>query len=143
LVSELQLGNWLPAGIAFGCYPENQMNRFQLVEEHIPEYQFDRSGEEAKALAAFESLLKPARPSKLPSGTGEIGQSFKLESGEAMEQKSINLRKCPACGSRDYLFRGRKKIAPRPGQGEAIETKFRCKPCAHEWTESATPRQPH
>jgi transposase-like protein len=42
---------------------------------------------------------------------------------------------CPACGSPNYTFRSRKKIAPEPGQeGEAaIETKYRCKACEHEW----------
>jgi transposase-like protein len=44
-------------------------------------------------------------------------------------------RTCPQCGSSDYLFRGRKRVAPEPGQvgGEAVETKYRCKACEHEW----------
>jgi DNA-directed RNA polymerase subunit M/transcription elongation factor TFIIS len=42
---------------------------------------------------------------------------------------------CPACGSGNYSFRSRKRITPEPGQegGEAIETKYRCKACEHEW----------
>jgi DNA-directed RNA polymerase subunit M/transcription elongation factor TFIIS len=42
---------------------------------------------------------------------------------------------CPACGSGNYIFRSRKKITPEPGQEgeEAIETKYRCKACEHEW----------
>jgi DNA-directed RNA polymerase subunit M/transcription elongation factor TFIIS len=41
-------------------------------------------------------------------------------------------RTCPKCGSTDYLFRGRKKVT-EPGKPEAVETKYRCKGCGHEW----------
>jgi DNA-directed RNA polymerase subunit RPC12/RpoP len=41
-------------------------------------------------------------------------------------------RNCPACGSRDYAFRGRKKIA-EDGQPEQSETKYRCSTCQTEW----------
>jgi transposase-like protein len=41
---------------------------------------------------------------------------------------------CPKCGSGDYTFRGRKKIEAAQGHEAAIETKYRCKPCGHEWT---------
>lgn len=61
---------------------------------------------------------------------------------QRVEQEVSNVRKCPACGSRDYVFRGRKKIASQPGRAEDIETRFRCKPCAHVWKERATPGQP-
>jgi DNA-directed RNA polymerase subunit M/transcription elongation factor TFIIS len=44
-------------------------------------------------------------------------------------------RKCPECGSENYLFRGRKKIPAEAGQGEAMDTKYRCKACEHVWTE--------
>jgi DNA-directed RNA polymerase subunit M/transcription elongation factor TFIIS len=40
---------------------------------------------------------------------------------------------CPKCGSGDYQFRGRKKVAAAGGQPEATETKYRCKRCEHEW----------
>lgn len=44
-----------------------------------------------------------------------------------MDQPS---KTCPACGSNDYQFRTRKKIEePEP----AVETKYRCKACGHEW----------
>jgi DNA-directed RNA polymerase subunit M/transcription elongation factor TFIIS len=45
-----------------------------------------------------------------------------------------NDRTCPKCGSGDYQFRGRKKIVGE-GKPEAVETKYRCKPCGHEWRE--------
>ena len=37
------------------------------------------------------------------------------------------------CGSGDYAFRGRKSIEPGEGQAAAVETKYRCKACSHEW----------
>jgi DNA-directed RNA polymerase subunit M/transcription elongation factor TFIIS len=40
---------------------------------------------------------------------------------------------CPKCGSGDYQFRSRRKIAAADGQGEQTETKYRCKGCGHEW----------
>jgi DNA-directed RNA polymerase subunit M/transcription elongation factor TFIIS len=40
---------------------------------------------------------------------------------------------CPKCGSRDYTFRGRRKIEPAEDQEAAVETKYRCKTCLHEW----------
>src|SRR5689334_2999979 len=42
-------------------------------------------------------------------------------------------RTCPKCGSGDYLFRGRKKIEPTEDQETAVETKYRCQACGHEW----------
>jgi DNA-directed RNA polymerase subunit M/transcription elongation factor TFIIS len=50
-----------------------------------------------------------------------------------MEQSVTAGRSCPACGSTDCLFRGRKKVALEPGV--AVETKYRCKACNHEWKE--------
>jgi len=46
-----------------------------------------------------------------------------------MEQSKPIFRNCPNCGSGEYTFRGRKKIAPEPGQAEveAVETKYCCK----------------
>lgn len=44
-------------------------------------------------------------------------------------------KQCPKCSSADYLFRSRKMIEANPEQlqPEAINTKYRCKPCGHEW----------
>jgi DNA-directed RNA polymerase subunit M/transcription elongation factor TFIIS len=42
-------------------------------------------------------------------------------------------RTCPKCGSGDYHFRGRKKIEPTEDQEAAVETKYRCQACGHEW----------
>lgn len=46
-----------------------------------------------------------------------------------MEQTA---KTCPQCGSGDYAFRSRKKVADESGT-EAVETKYRCKACGHEW----------
>ena len=43
-------------------------------------------------------------------------------------------RVCPKCGSSDYQFRSRKKVSEE-GSPEAVETKYRCKACTHEWRE--------
>jgi len=52
-----------------------------------------------------------------------------------MDQPAMPSRSCPACGSADYQFYSRKKITPEPSQvgRQQIETKYRCKACAHEW----------
>jgi DNA-directed RNA polymerase subunit M/transcription elongation factor TFIIS len=49
-----------------------------------------------------------------------------------MEQQQK--RTCPECKSRDYRFRGRKKIA-EDGKPEEFETKYKCKACGFVWSE--------
>jgi rubredoxin len=44
-------------------------------------------------------------------------------------------RTCPECGSGDYQFRSRRKVAVEAGRPETIETKYRCKACGHVWRE--------
>jgi rubredoxin len=44
-------------------------------------------------------------------------------------------RSCPECGCDRYLFRGRKMIPAENGHAEAMDTKYRCRACAHVWTE--------
>jgi DNA-directed RNA polymerase subunit M/transcription elongation factor TFIIS len=43
-------------------------------------------------------------------------------------------RKCPKCGSDDYEFRSRKKVA-EDGKPEGWDTRYRCKVCKNVWTE--------
>ena len=50
-----------------------------------------------------------------------------------MKEIATASRTCPACGSSDYTFRSRKKIVAENGEVEAVETKYRCKACGHEW----------
>jgi DNA-directed RNA polymerase subunit M/transcription elongation factor TFIIS len=54
---------------------------------------------------------------------------------DSMEQQPA--RKCPECGSADYVFRGRKKIAAtaEKGEPEQWETKRACRACGHTWKE--------
>lgn len=56
-----------------------------------------------------------------------------------MERQNPPGRTCPACGSREYAFRSRKKIEANPekGEPEQTETKYRCKLCGKEWKEKA------
>jgi rubredoxin len=44
-------------------------------------------------------------------------------------------RCCPECGSREYVFRGRKRIVTEAQQPAIVETKYMCKACGHEWRE--------
>ena len=54
---------------------------------------------------------------------------------ERANQTPIAIKTCPACGSADYVFRGRKKTADESGGGmsESVETKYRCRACGEEW----------
>jgi DNA-directed RNA polymerase subunit M/transcription elongation factor TFIIS len=52
-----------------------------------------------------------------------------------MDPEAWKHRRCPECGSADYQFRSRKQIEAKGGQPEAVETKYRCKSCQHEWRE--------
>jgi len=52
-----------------------------------------------------------------------------------MDQLVNPARCCPECGSKDYTFRGRKKVAAEAGRSDAVETKYRCRACGHEWRE--------
>jgi DNA-directed RNA polymerase subunit M/transcription elongation factor TFIIS len=44
-------------------------------------------------------------------------------------------RCCPECGSKDYVFRGRKIIVAEKDQPAAVETKYACRACGHTWRE--------
>jgi hypothetical protein len=53
-----------------------------------------------------------------------------------MDQLVNPARCCPVCRSREYVFRGRKKISAGAGQPAAVETKYACKACGHAWKEN-------
>jgi DNA-directed RNA polymerase subunit M/transcription elongation factor TFIIS len=48
-----------------------------------------------------------------------------------MDETTPAKKSCPECGSNQYQFRSRKKVAGE--HGGAVETKYRCKACGHEW----------
>jgi DNA-directed RNA polymerase subunit M/transcription elongation factor TFIIS len=50
-----------------------------------------------------------------------------------MDLPAMPSRSCPQCGSGDYAFRSRKIIEAADGHEAAVETKYRCKACGHEW----------
>lgn len=52
-----------------------------------------------------------------------------------MDPNAWKTRTCPKCESGDYQFRSRKKIEAGDGKPGALETKYRCKSCNHEWKE--------
>ncbi len=43
-----------------------------------------------------------------------------------MDQLVNPARCCPECSSREYVFRGRKKLSAEADQPAAIETKYAC-----------------
>jgi DNA-directed RNA polymerase subunit M/transcription elongation factor TFIIS len=55
-----------------------------------------------------------------------------------MEQFVNAARCCPECSSKQYVFRGRKKITAATDQPAAVETKRMCKECGHAWKERVT-----
>jgi hypothetical protein len=50
-----------------------------------------------------------------------------------MDQNTTASRSCPVCGSTDYVFGGRKRVEPEPGQEAALETRYAYRACGHEW----------
>jgi DNA-directed RNA polymerase subunit M/transcription elongation factor TFIIS len=40
---------------------------------------------------------------------------------------------CPNCFGKKYRFRARRTIPATGGRPAAIETKYRCAECGHEW----------
>ena len=44
-------------------------------------------------------------------------------------------RCCPECEHKGYMFRARRALDGKPGESGAVETKYRCRSCAHEWRE--------
>jgi DNA-directed RNA polymerase subunit M/transcription elongation factor TFIIS len=73
----------------------------------------------------------------LPAGTCTITRTEAEEEASLMDQLVNPARCCPTCGSREYVFRGRKKIAADQEQPAAVETKYACKACGHAWKEKA------
>lgn len=52
-----------------------------------------------------------------------------------MDPEAWKRRTCPQCGSSDYQFRSRKRVAVTETELSAWETKYRCKACQHVWRE--------
>jgi len=48
-----------------------------------------------------------------------------------MDETTPTKKTCPECGSNQYRFRSRKKVPD--DTGEAVETKYCCRACGHEW----------
>jgi DNA-directed RNA polymerase subunit M/transcription elongation factor TFIIS len=44
-------------------------------------------------------------------------------------------RCCPECGSKEYVFRGRKAVPAEEDRPQAVETKYLCRDCGHAWKE--------
>jgi hypothetical protein len=57
------------------------------------------------------------------------------EEARAMSPFVNPARCCPECGGKDYVFRGRKKIAAEEEKPAATLTKYMCRDCGHAWQE--------
>jgi DNA-directed RNA polymerase subunit M/transcription elongation factor TFIIS len=78
----------------------------------------------------LNTWLLPASP---------VQSLLELHPGEArMDREAWKSHTCPKCGSGDYQFRNRKRIAADAERLAAWETKYRCKACGHEWKEQVT-----
>jgi hypothetical protein len=42
------------------------------------------------------------------------------------------VRCCPECGSKEYVFRGRRTIPAEEGKAAAAQTEYLCRDCGHE-----------
>jgi DNA-directed RNA polymerase subunit M/transcription elongation factor TFIIS len=57
------------------------------------------------------------------------------EEDRQVEQLVNPARCCPECGSKQYVFRGQRKIAAESEKPSALETRYLCKDCGHAWRE--------
>jgi DNA-directed RNA polymerase subunit M/transcription elongation factor TFIIS len=64
-----------------------------------------------------------------------MARAEQKEEARLMDQLVNPARSCPKCGSREYAFRGRKKVPAEAEQPAAIETRYACKTCGHAWKE--------
>jgi hypothetical protein len=58
-----------------------------------------------------------------------------------MDQLINPNRCCPKCTSKDYAFRGRKKLPAQAELPAAFETKYAYKSCGHAWKEKVPLRE--
>lgn len=90
----------------------------------------------AVTVPAFQDAPCHFSPCSMEVVTGFLHRYNQVNrGGKRMEQSK---RVCPKCGSDDYVFRGRKNIAAKEGQEEAVETRYLCRKCEHGWKESNT-----
>ena len=53
-------------------------------------------------------------------------------------------RCCLKCGHKAYMFRARRTVDGKPGEGKSVETKHRCRLCPHElWERIPAPPAPN
>ena len=98
----------------------------------------EREHTERMRLVALEMVekAKAEQPAEKPKGRKKAEQP-RTDCGAGRSpslQKAACGRGCPDCGSSDYVFRGRKKVPPKPDEeAPAMETKHCCRACGHHW----------
>jgi len=101
-----------------------RLKAMELIEKAKAE-DAEKPKRRRKATASGRNDCLPSHPAlQCPPGNSE----------EEKSHKPTAARGCPACGSGEYVFRGRKKVAPQPGdEGPVMETKHACRGCGHQW----------
>ena len=56
-----------------------------------------------------------------------------MTAGTEETEMDLTKKTYPKCGSGEYAFRSRKRITDELGEPVAVETKYKCKKCGHEW----------
>ena len=96
--------------------PAEKPRRRQQAKSNV-----EQAGHESGADRDDDPLSAPAH--QCPLETGE----------DQKRQYPTTAKGCPDCGSADYVFRGRKKIAPKSDEEGSVETKHCCRACGHAW----------
>lgn len=103
-----------------------------------------RSAQQALERLANEQSKEPAEKPKRPRKAKKEKATLQAQSDatsisetsqELTAQKGTAGQRCSDCGSQDYVFRGRKWLRANPavGQDAAVETKYTCRSCGHNW----------
>ena len=107
-----------------------------MLGSFLEQEQVDRLRQVAVEMVEKAKAEPPEEMPKKGKKSSQQGDASK--SPDAKERRSTGSG-CPDCGSADYVFRGRRKVAPEPGeQGQLVETKRACRACGYQWKVRAT-----
>jgi len=85
------------------------------------------------AMEMIEKAKAEERPKEKKARAGRTPFAQAVQCPTVTGEQTGQKPGCPTCGSGDYVFRGRKKIA-RPDEGPVMETKHACRGCGCLWT---------
>jgi hypothetical protein len=150
-VSPQEMADWIATNLGTTVQPVIVMVMLGsfLEKEHTDRIRL-AALEMVEKAKAEQSMEKPKRREKSKANMGQAGLDAgssrdhdplsapplqcPLETGNDEKRHNPTIAKgCPVCGSADYVFRGRKKIAPKLGEEGSVETKHCCRACGHAW----------